>query len=184
MDKKVLLIAGVLLAALCLVARMFYLQIIDEHYKVSAQNNALLYQTQYPARGEIKDRNGNTLVGNKTTYDIMVTPIDIQEFDTADFCMTFHVDINDVRRKLKNYRENRRKIGYQTFTFIKQVSGQDYSHFSEKAYKFPGFYAISRTARVYPYEAGASLYGYINEADSAYLANNPEEKEKRGLLNG
>ncbi len=174
MDKKVLLIAGVLLAALCLVARMFYLQIIDEHYKVSAQNNALLYQTQYPARGEIKDRNGNTLVGNKTTYDIMVTPIDIQEFDTADFCMTFHVDINDVRRKLKNYRENRRKIGYQTFTFIKQVSGQDYSHFAEKAYKFPGFYAISRTARVYPYEAGASLYGYINEADSAYLANNPE----------
>ena len=174
MDKKVLLISGIIIAGICLAARLFYLQIIDEHYKVSAENNALLYQTQYPARGEIRDRNGNILVGNKTTYDIMVTPMDLQEFDTADFCLTFHVDINDVRRKLKNYRENRRKIGYQTFTFIKQVSSSEYSHYAEKAYKFPGFYAVSRTARIYPYEAGASLYGYINEADSAYLANNPE----------
>ena len=174
MDKKVLLITGIIVVALCLAARMFWLQIIDDHYKVSADNNALLYQTQYPARGEIKDRNGNILVGNKTTYDIMVTPVDIEEFDTIDFCLTFHVDINDVRKKLKYYRENKRKIGYQTFTFIKQVPSSDYSHYAEKAYKFPGFYAISRTARVYPYEAGASLYGYINEADSAYLANNPE----------
>lgn len=174
MDKKILLTAGIIAAALCLAARLFYLQIVDEHYKVSAQNNALLYQTQYPARGEIKDRNGNTLVGNKTTYDIMVTPIDLKEFDTVDFCQTFHLNIDDVRKKLLYYRENRRKIGYQTFTFIKQVSGSDYSHYAEKAYKFPGFYAISRTARVYPYEAGASLYGYINEADSAYLADNPE----------
>ena len=174
MDKKLLLITGIIVAALCLTARLFWLQIIDDHYKVSADNNALLYQTQYPARGEIKDRNGNVLVGNKTTYDIMVTPVDLEEFDTVDFCLTFHVDINDVRKKLKYYRENKRKIGYQTFTFIKQVSSSDYSHYAEKAYKFPGFYAISRTARIYPYNAGASLYGYINEADSAYLANNPE----------
>ncbi len=174
MDKKILLTAGIIIAALCLAFRLFWLQIIDEHYKVSADNNALLYQTQYPARGEIKDRNGNTLVGNKTTYDIMVTPIDLKEFDTVDFCNIFHLDMNDVRKKLSYYRENRRRIGYQTFTFVKQVSGSSYSHYAEKAYKFPGFYAISRTARIYPYEAGASLYGYINEADSAYLANNPE----------
>ena len=174
MDKKVFLISGIVIIALCLAARLFYLQLIDERYKVNANNNALLYQTKYPARGEIKDRNGNTLVGNKTIYDIMVTPIDLREFDTVDFCLTFHVDIDNVRKKLKYYRENRRKIGYQTFTFIKQVPSEYYSHFAEKAYKFPGFYAISRTARVYPYEAGASLYGYINEADSAYLADNPE----------
>ena len=174
MDKKVLLTAGIIIVAICLAARLFYLQIIDERYKVNANNNALLYQTKYPARGEIRDRNGNVLVGNKTTYDIMVTPIDLREFDTVDFCLTFHVDIDNERKNLTYYRENRRKIGYQTFTFIKQVPSEYYSHFAEKAYKFPGFYAISRTARVYPYNAGASLYGYINEADSAYLADNPE----------
>lgn len=174
MDKKNLLIAGILVIALALAIRMFFLQIIDDKYKVNAANNALLYQTKYPARGEIYDRNNNTLVGNRTTYDIMVTPRDLQEFDTVDFCNTFHADIASVRRKLKNYRDNRRKIGYQSFTFIKQVSAKDYTLFAEKQYKFPGFYAIGRTARVYPYKAGASLYGYINEADSAYLANNPE----------
>lgn len=107
--------------------RLFYLQILDKEYKINADNNALLYETRYPARGIIYDRNGKTLVGNRTTYDIMVTPMDIQPFDTSDFCETFHIDYNIVRKKLRNYRINKRKIGYQTFTFIKQVSGADYS---------------------------------------------------------
>ncbi len=176
MDKKILLISGIIVIAICLTIRLFYLQIVDSRYKINAENNALSYQTKYPARGEIKDRNGNTLVGNKTTYDIMITPIDVKEFDTIDFCNTFHLDYQTIVKKLENYRQNRRKIGYQSFTFIKQVSAKDYNLFAEKAYKFPGFYAISRTARIYPYEAGASLYGYINEADSAYLAKHPEYK--------
>ncbi len=174
MDRKIFFIAGIIIAAIILASRMFYLQIIEEKYKVNADNNALLYMTKYPARGEIYDRKGRTLVGNKTTYDIMVTPYDLEPFDTLDFCRIFNLDTVAVKRKLKSYRENRRRVGHQTFTFIKQVSAQDYSHFAEKAYKFPGFFAISRTARVYPFNAGASLYGYINEADSAFLAKNPD----------
>ena len=148
MDKKILLISGIIVIAICLTIRLFYLQIVDSRYKINAENNALSYQTKYPARGEIKDRNGNTLVGNKTTYDIMITPIDVKEFDTIDFCNTFHLDYQTIVKKLENYRQNRRKIGYQSFTFIKQVSAKDYNLFAEKAYKFPGFYAISRTARI------------------------------------
>lgn len=176
MDKKYILILGITAAVLILLVRLFFLQIIDKEYKINADNNALLYKTLYPARGEIYDRNGKTLVGNRTTYDIMVTPIDLRPFDTADFCRIFNVDYMTVRRKLKNYRLNRRKIGYQSFTFIKQVSGKNYNLFAEKAYKFPGFYAISRTARVYPFNAGANLFGYINEADADYLAAHPEAK--------
>lgn len=176
MDRKYILILGIVAACIILVIRLFFLQIIDEEYKINADNNALRYKTLYPARGEIRDRNGKTLVGNKTTYDIIVTPIDIRPFDTLDFCNTFNVDYMTVRKKLKNYRLNRRKIGYQSFTFIKQVSGKEYSLFAEKAYKFPGFDAVSRTARVYPFNAGANLFGYINEADPDYIAKHPEAK--------
>lgn len=173
MDKKTVLIIGILAASLIIVARLFFLQIVDDTYKINADNNALLYETKYPARGEIYDRNGNTLVGNRTTYDIMATPIDIREFDTVDFCKIFNVDIDVVKKKLENWRKNKRKIGYQSFTFIKQVSSVQYSLFAEKAYKFPGFYAISRTARIYPYDAGANLFGYINEVDKDFLEKNP-----------
>ncbi len=176
MDRKFILILGIAAACLILVVRLFFLQIVDKEYKINADNNALRYKTLYPARGEIRDRNGRILVGNRTTYDIIVTPIDIRPFDTADFCSTFNVDYMTVRKKLKNYGLNKRKIGYQSFTFIKQVSGKEYSLFAEKAYKFPGFDAISRTARIYPFDAGANLFGYINEADADYIARHPETR--------
>ena len=176
MEKKNVLITGVLLVGLILVLQLFRLQIIDDHYKITAENNAYKYVTRYPVRGLIMDRNKNILVGNKNTYDIMVTPIEVKEFDTLDFCSIFNLDPLEVRAKFKEYRKYRRKIGYQALTFLKQVSNIQYSIFIEKSYKFPGFSAISRTSRNYPFSAGANLFGYVTEVDADFIKKNPEYK--------
>ena len=173
MEKKDVLIIGVLLIGLILVVRLFNLQIIDDQYKITAENNAFKYVTRYPVRGLIMDRNGDILVGNKNTYDIMVTPIEVKEFDTLDFCSIFNLDTLEVREKFKEYKKNRRRIGYQALTFLKQVSNVQYSIFIEKAYKFPGFSAVSRTSRNYPFAAGANLFGYVTEVDADFIKNNP-----------
>lgn len=174
MEKKNVLIIGVLAVGLILVLQLFNLQILNDQYKINAENNAYKYVTRYPVRGLIMDRNGNILVGNKNTYDIMVTPIEVKEFDTLDFCSIFNLNPLDVREKFKEYRKYRRKIGYQALTFIKQVSSIEYSIFIEKAYKFPGFSAVSRTSRNYPFAAGANLLGYITEVDADFIKKNPE----------
>ena len=176
MEKKNVLITGVLLVGLILVLQLFRLQIIDDHYKITAENNAYKYVTRYPVRGLIMDRNKNILVGNKNTYDIMVTPIEVKEFDTLDFCSIFNLDPLEVRAKFKEYRKYRRKIGYQALTFLKQVSNIQYSIFIEKSYKFPGVGAISRTSRNYPFSAGANLFGYVTEVDADFIKKNPEYK--------
>jgi penicillin-binding protein 2 len=41
--------------------RLFYVQVINESYSVSATNNVLRYITDYPARGMIYDRKGKIL---------------------------------------------------------------------------------------------------------------------------
>ena len=174
MEKKNVLITGVLLVGFILILQLFRLQIIDDQYKITAENNAYKYVTRYPVRGLIMDRNGNILVGNKNTYDIMVTPIEVKEFDTLDFCSIFNLDPLEVRAKFKEYRKYRRKIGYQALTFLKQVSNIQYSIFIEKSYKFPGFSAISRTSRNYPFSAGANLFGYVTEVDADFIKKNPE----------
>ena len=67
-NKSRILAIGVVIVALVLVIRLFFLQIIDTEYKISAENNAYKYITIYPVRGLILDRNGNILVSNRNSY--------------------------------------------------------------------------------------------------------------------
>lgn len=174
MEKKNVLIIGLLAVGLILIAQLFNLQILKDEYKITAENNAFKYITRYPVRGLILDRNGNILVGNKNTYDIMVTPIEVEEFDTLQFCSIFDLDTAFVNDKFKEYKKYRRKIGYRTLTFLKNVSNIQYSIFLEKAWKFPGFSVVSRTSRNYPFAAGANLFGYVTEVDQEFLKKNPD----------
>jgi len=174
--RKNILIMGVLAIALIFLIKLFNLQVIDQEYKITASNNAFRYDILYPARGLILDRNGKILVSNISSHDIIITPIEVREFDTLDLCNIFHLEIANVRAKLKEYHLYRRRIGYQSFPFVKQISAQEYSYFHEKAYKFPGFSAISRTTRYYPFNAGGNLLGYITEADTSFLRRNPSYK--------
>ena len=173
-NKKSVLTIGLIVVAAVMVLQLFNLQILDEQYKITASNNAFRYDIRYPARGIIYDRNGNILVGNETAYDIMITPYEVKNLDTLDLCSIFNLNIDDVRKTLAEYRKFRRRIGYQSLPFVKQISPEQYSVFLEKAYKFPGFSAIPRTIRTYPYNACGNLLGYISEVDTSFLRKNPE----------
>lgn len=174
--KAFTLIIGTITVGIILLIRLFYLQVIDFKYKITAENNAYKYITQYPVRGLILDRNNNILVENKNSYDITITPIEVKEFDTLDFCSIFSLNPAQFKEQLKEYKKNRRRIGYQTLTLLKQIPEQTYNIFIEKSYKFPGFGAISRSIRNYPFNAGANLFGYITEVDTAFIRKNPEYK--------
>ena len=176
MDKRDTLTIGLIVVGLILIGQLINLQLLDDKYKVTADNNAYKYVTSYPVRGLILDRNSNILVGNKTMYDIMVTPYELEPFDTLSLCSIFSVSLEEVRGKLAKYSGNKKKIGFQTVSFIKQVSGEKYSLFAEMAYKFPGFSAVPRTARNYPFSAGANLFGYITEASPDYLKKHSNYK--------
>lgn len=168
------LIIGLTAAFIVLAAQLFRLQLLDNSFKISADNNALLYQTRHPARGLILDRNGKVLVGNKNTYDIMVTPRYVQDFDTLELCRILELDPEYVRAKFSEYRMYRTRIGYRTVTFVSQVSQEQYSRFIEAAHKFPEFRGVPRSTRMYPYNAGGNLLGYVTEVDPKFLASHPD----------
>ncbi|MBQ7639489.1 MAG: penicillin-binding protein 2 [Bacteroidales bacterium] len=173
--RKVVLIAVILAVFAVIVGKLFYIQIIDRKYRVNAENNALKYETRYPARGLIRDRDGRIIVGNKISYDIMVTPAVIKEpFDTVAFCRIFDVDTAFVKARFREWRLYRSKIGHQPQVLLKQVPARQYSVFAEQMEQFPGFDGIPRTARTYNYHAGGNLLGYISEVDADYIKKNPE----------
>ena len=65
LDRENKLLIGLCTAALIIIGKLFSIQILDDDYKMAAENNSLVYNTIYPTRGIIHDRNGNILVGNK-----------------------------------------------------------------------------------------------------------------------
>jgi penicillin-binding protein 2 len=159
----ILAIVGVLLM------RLFFLQVIDESYKITATNNAFRYDVEYPARGIIYDRNGNLIVENVTTYDVMIVPRELRNVDTAELCAVFQLSREEVANILKGLGKNR---DYRAFTFLKQVSPEKYAVFRERADRFQGFYSVVRTLRTYPRNIGGNILGYIQEVDTAVINRN------------
>ena len=169
LNRENKLLIGLCTAAAILIIKIFSIQIIDDKYKLASENNSLVYNTIYPNRGIIHDRNEKILVGNKVAYDLMVTPREVEEFDTLTFCKVLGVSQEFVREKMAEYRKFRTKIGWRTVVMIKQIPQETYMRFVEVAYKFPGFRGQARSIRDYPYNAGGNLLGYVSEVDASFI---------------
>jgi len=175
LNRENKLLIGLCTAAAILIAKLFSIQIIEDKYKLSAENNTMVYATIYPTRGIIHDRNGNILVGNKVAYDLMVTPKEVEAFDTLALCEVLDITPEFVREKMDEFYKNRRRIGYQSVVMMKQIPPETFMKFAEVAYKFPGFRGQARSIREYPFNAGGNLLGYVSEVNANYIDRHPGE---------
>ncbi len=144
-----------------LLARLFYIQIVDDRYAIYASNNVKRQIIQYPARGPILDRNGKILVQNEPFYDINVIPKQVKPFDTVEFCRLLGIDRAEFDKrwvKAVKYSPNLSSI------FEKQISAQTFASLQERLSEFPGFFSSTRYLRAYPDSVAAQFLGFIGEA--------------------
>ena len=130
--------------AFILLSRLFYIQVIDDSYFLSANNNVLRKINIYPARGIIYDRNGHILVQNEPVYDLMVIPKQTKDIDTLNFCKLIGISKSEFTEKIKKARKY---SPFKASIFEKQLSARVYASFQEQLYEFPGFYVQNRTVR-------------------------------------
>jgi len=154
-------IAGIFITIiLILLARLFYIQIIDPKYAIYANNNVRHQEIKYPARGPILDRNGKVLVQNEPFYDIMVTPRMVKPFDTVEFCKILGIDREEFNKRwIKAWKYS----PSLSSVFEKQLSAQAYASIQERLPEFVGFYSTPRYLRNYPDSVAAQFLGYIGE---------------------
>lgn len=154
-------IAGIFIALIVvLLARLFYMQILDDKYLLASNSNVIRKFITYPARGPILDRNGKILVQNEPVYDIMVVPKEVKDFDTLEFCKLIGIDKAGFD---KRFAKAVKYSPYRESIFEKQLPVVAYASFQEKQYEFPGFYVQPRTIRTYPDSTAAQFLGYIGE---------------------
>ena len=173
--RHIVLLIGLGAVVILLLGKIFSLQILHPGFKEDADRNSTVYETIYPTRGIIYDRNGNILVGNKVAYDIMVTPREVKAFDTLALAAVLDVTPDFIREKLADFNKRRRAIGFQSVTMMRTVPAETYMRFDEVKYKFPGFRGQVRGIRQYPINAGGNLLGYVSEVNQAYIDKHPGE---------
>lgn len=169
-NRKIILKGIVVLISIAFIIRLFYVQLIDEKYVLSANNNVLRYVTQYPARGLVYDRKGDLLIYNEAAYDLMVIPRLVRLVDTLEFCEL--VGISKEEYILKMVRA-RKYSSHKASVFEPQIPKESYGYIEEKLYKYPGFYVQSRTLRSYPHATAAHSLGYIGEVSPGEIERNP-----------
>jgi len=173
--RHIRLLVGLGAAVLLLLGSIFSIQLLDDRYKQDADRNSTVYETIYPTRGAIFDRNGAVLVGNKVAYDILVSPREVKAFDTLALATALGVTPEFIRGKMDEYHRKRASIGFQAVTMMRMVPAETYLRFEEVKYKFPGFRGQSRGMREYPVNAGGNLLGYVSEVDQRYMERHPGE---------
>lgn len=172
--RKSVIIFIFLAVGLVYILRLFYLQVVDTSYMLSARSNVLRNVIDYPARGLVYDRNGELLVYNEPVYDLMIIPKQAKKVDSLELCALIGITPEEYAEK---YRKARIYSPVKPSIFEKQLSVETYATFQEKLYKFPGFYVQPRTLRKYPEPIAAHLFGYIGEVDTATTRKNPYYKE-------
>lgn len=170
------------------VLQLFNLQVLSSDYKESAAGNAFLNKTVYPQRGIITDRNGELLVTNQPTFDIVYIPREVAPFDTLDFCTTVGLTVEEFKKRingvkfLSNGRANPSYSSYTIQTLLTQLSVQEAAVLQEKMYQFPGFFIQKRSLRQYNHPNAGLLLGYVAELNGAEVE--ADEYYRRGDYGG
>ena len=148
--------------ALIYLIQLFRIQILNDDYKFSANNNALRYDVLTPVRGLILDRDSNLIVSNIPSYNLMVIPREVRRLDTMSLCNLISIDINSFREKLKEIKDYSK---YKASIFHKQIDYKQASKLQEKLFQFPGFFLQTINTRKYLTESSAHVLGYLGEVN-------------------
>ena len=171
--RRFLLVGIIAVVGLMFIFRLFYLQIYSGGILDLYEDNAIRKVYDYPKRGFVFDRNGELLVSNQPSYDLMFIPREVKPLDTLDFCKLLKIDktqFKEIFRKANIYSP------WLPSVFIPHLTKEDYASLQEKMRKFEGFYIQKRSLRHYETTIGANVLGDIGEVNDAIIAREPYYK--------
>ncbi len=163
-NRQYHIVVIVCIAVLILVVKAASIQLFNDTYVAAAENTTISDNILHPPRGLIYDRTGKLLVVNKPAYDLKVIYNQLNSaMDTSLLCELLQIN---KERFIANISKNWSSPIYSKsvpFTFLSNLSPEQYASFNEHLFEFPGFYSELRNVRAYPHSNAAHVLGYISE---------------------
>jgi penicillin-binding protein 2 len=186
---RVAILGGVALALFGIVFfRLWFLQVLSgDQYLAQASSNRVRNVVIQAPRGELRDRNGTTLVENRRSVSIVVAPPKLPQDQVRLHALYVRLShVLGVSARSKPCTVGRRKprlmdlqclveqkvfqLPYATVTVKSDVDPAQYTYLGERLQQFPGVSIEQVFLRSYPYrEIGAQLFGTIGQISPAEL---------------
>ncbi|MFY0600355.1 MAG: peptidoglycan glycosyltransferase [Cyclobacteriaceae bacterium] len=176
-SRSLIIQAVILLIALIFSIRLFSIQVLNDDYKLAAQNNIVQKIIEYPYRGLITDRNDRLMVYNTPVYDLMIVPKEVNIEDSVEICRLFDIDQKTFTTK---YKKAKRYSTILASKFIEQIPNENFAAFQDKLINFPGFYVLPRTIREYPDTTMANALGYLRQVSRSQLIRDTSNYYRSG----
>ena len=165
-NRKWVIIGVFCLVGLVYLARLFYLQVLDDTYSLGASKNSIKRVVEIPYRGQIYDRNNELMVYNTPVYDLYVTPRQIRVPDTLAFCRLMNIsrsDFDSIVGIAQNYSPVRPSL------FMRQLSKEDFARIQDALVDYRGFEPVISSMRTYPAHTLSNALGYVSEITKGQL---------------
>lgn len=168
--RTLLIYALVILSGVVFTARLLYLQVFDSSLKIRSELNAVNKVYDIPQRGFIYDRNGDLMVANQPSYDVMVIPNNMKNLDTIGISNLLNLTKEQLTISLQRARRYSPRL---PSVVLPQLTKDEYAHIQESMYRFPGFYIQKRALRDYQVDHSANILGFIAEVNQRNIEKNP-----------
>jgi len=176
--------AFVALLAIALLARGFYLQVVQhDHYIQRAESNRISRVPAAPNRGLILDRNDRILAENYSAYTLELTRArtDNLEATLAEIGTLIEITPGQLRRFRRLLSESHE---FETIPLKSKLTDEEVAIIAANRYRLPGVEVKARLFR--NYQAGPGMahvlgfIGRINDRDLKQLRDDGREQNYKG----
>ena len=160
----VLLVIGVL------IARMYYLQVVQyEHHSTLSENNRVHVQPIPPNRGLIFDRTGRIIADNRPSFSLTVTRERAGDWRQVLDGVVEVLELSAEERELFEKRVLQGRRPFEPVPIMYELSEEQIARIAVNQFRLPGVEVAAQLVRHYPqgphFAHSVGYVGRINEAE-------------------
>ncbi|SDH26458.1 penicillin-binding protein 2 [Pseudomonas benzenivorans] len=163
--------AAILLLVAGLVARLYYLQVVQyEYHSTLSENNRVHVQPIPPTRGLIFDRNGVLVADNRPSFSLTLTRERAGDWRQVLDAIVEVLELSADERALFEKRVRQGRRPFEPVPVLFELSEEQIARIAVNQFRLPGVEVVAQLVRHYPQgEHFAHSVGYVGRINEKEL---------------
>jgi len=187
LHRRINFFVGLVVAIfLVLVFRLAYLQLLEtDRFRTLARENSMRLIPIEAPRGEIFDRHGKKIVGNRPVYNVSLVNLGLKREELAQVVNRLARLLGKPEHEIWKEINNEKLRRYEPVTIARNVPLDVVTRIEERRKELPGVVIDIRPQRDYPYGSLlAHVLGYTREIQPEQLERHKDQGYRMGDIFG